>query len=217
MVVKELGAVMFLDVYAEVLKFFDEFLSLSFAEHIFFRISDETYRELLVYETERRENVEIFVLVEFLDVDSAEIEEDFVREVEGHFLSESLADVVNAAVEHSGAEFKVGADAESGLQILVCGNAREHCRIIAAGRVARYAHIVEVEIVLFGIHAHPVECVDKVLDSLREQIFRTETVVDVHNEEAFVCRPFGKTSAVMFVACHEAAAVNVEEIGRAHV
>ena len=44
-VVQEFGAVMLLDVHAEILQFCDELLSLSLAEHILLRIGDETYRE----------------------------------------------------------------------------------------------------------------------------------------------------------------------------
>ena len=108
MVVKELGAVMLLYVHAEILKFFDEFLSLSFAEHIFLRIGDETYRELLVDVSERRKHVYVLILVKLFYVNTAEIEQHFIRKIEGHFLSESLADVVDAAVEHSRAESEVG-------------------------------------------------------------------------------------------------------------
>ena len=143
-VVQEFGAVVFFDVNAEILKFFDEFLTLTFAEHILFGVSDETYGELFVDKTERRKRVGILVLVEVFDVNAAEIEEDFVGEVERHFLSECFADIVDAAIEHSGAEFKIGGYAEFCLQFLVGGYTREHCGIMSACGVARYAHGVEV-------------------------------------------------------------------------
>lgn len=212
-VVKEFGAVMLLDVYAEILKFFDEFLSLSFAEHIFLRIGDETYRELLVDVSERSKHVYVLIFIKLFDVNTAEIEQHFIRKIEGHFLSESFADVVDAAIEHCRTEFEVGRHPESRLQILVCGNASEHCGIITACRVARNAHIVKVEIVLLRIFANPVERVYEMLQSLREEIFRPQTVVDVDNKETFVCRPFCKASAVVLVACHKSAAMDVEEHG----
>ena len=128
-------------------------------------------------------------------------------------MSECFTDVVDTAVEHSRAELQIRAYAEFVLKNLVGRHARKHCGIVTAGRVSRHAHIVKVEIVFFRICANPVESGYEMLQSLREKIFRAETVVDVDHEEAFVCRPFGKTSAVVLVACHKSAAVNVEEHG----
>ena len=164
---------MLLYVYAEVLKLFNKLLALSLAEEILFRIGYKGYREILVHVRKRCQHVEILIALEVLYVYAAEVKQHLVSKIERHFLSQSLLYVVDTAIEQCGAEFELGAYAETLLKALVGCDTGKHSGIISARAVAGYAHIVKVEVIFLGIFADPVQRLNKLLQAQRKFILRS--------------------------------------------